>query len=55
VIAYSILKTGLPYQEPGSDYFDRLHPERLGWCDDKMQTEPLQTLRQPLTPTLKEG
>jgi transposase len=28
VIAYSILKTGIPYQELGGDYFDRLHPER---------------------------
>ena len=28
VIAYSLLKTGTPYQDLGSDYFDRLHPER---------------------------
>lgn len=28
VIAYNILKTGLPYQDLGSDYFDKLHPER---------------------------
>lgn len=28
VIAYSILKTGIPYQELGGDYFDKLHPER---------------------------
>ena len=28
VIAYSILKTGVPYQELGGDYFDKLHPER---------------------------
>jgi transposase len=28
VIAYRILKTGIPYQELGGDYFDRLHPER---------------------------
>jgi hypothetical protein len=28
LIAYSILKTGTPYQDLGSDYFDRLHPER---------------------------
>jgi hypothetical protein len=28
VIAYSILKTGTPYQELGGDYFDKLHPER---------------------------
>jgi transposase len=28
VIAYHILKTGIPYQELGGDYFDRLHPER---------------------------
>lgn len=28
VIAYCILKTGTPYQELGSDYFDKLHPER---------------------------
>lgn len=28
VIAYNILKTGMPYQDLGSDYFDKLHPER---------------------------
>lgn len=28
VIAYTILKTGFPYQDLGSDYFDKLHPER---------------------------
>lgn len=28
VIAYSMLKSGTPYHELGSDYFDRLHPER---------------------------
>jgi len=28
VIAYCLLKTGTPYQELGSDYFDKLHPER---------------------------
>ena len=28
VIAYSILKTGIPYQELGGDYFDKLHPDR---------------------------
>jgi transposase len=28
VIAYSILKNGGMYQDLGSDYFDRLHPER---------------------------
>ena len=28
VIAYSILKTGVAYQELGSDYFDSLHPDR---------------------------
>jgi len=28
VIAYSILKSEMPYQDLGSDYFDRLHPER---------------------------
>jgi transposase len=28
VFAYNILKTGAPYQDLGSDYFDRLHPER---------------------------
>jgi len=29
VIAYQMLKTNLPYQELGSDYFDRIHPERI--------------------------
>jgi len=29
VMAYCILKTGTPYQDLGSDYFDRLHPERV--------------------------
>lgn len=29
VIIYHVLKTGLPYQELGSDYLDRLEPERL--------------------------
>jgi transposase len=28
VTAYNILKTGPPYQDLGSDYFDNLHPER---------------------------
>jgi transposase len=28
VIAYCILKTGTAYQDLGSDYFDKLHPER---------------------------
>lgn len=28
VIAYCILKSGLPYQELGGDYFDKLHPDR---------------------------
>jgi transposase len=28
VIAYTMLKTGLPYQDLGTDYFDKLHPER---------------------------
>lgn len=28
VIAYNMLRTGLPYQDLGSDYFDKLHPER---------------------------
>jgi transposase len=28
VIAYCLLQTGTPYQELGSDYFDKLHPER---------------------------
>ena len=28
IIAYCMLKTGASYQEMGSDYFDRLHPER---------------------------
>jgi transposase len=28
VIAYSILKNGTTYHDLGSDYFDRLHPER---------------------------
>jgi transposase len=28
VVAYNILKTGMPYQDLGSDYFDKLHPER---------------------------
>ena len=28
VMAYCILKTGTPYQDLGSNYFDRLHPER---------------------------
>ncbi len=29
LIAYSILRTGAPYQDLGGDYFDRLHPERI--------------------------
>lgn len=29
VIAYSILKTGIPYQDLGGSYFDKLHPERV--------------------------
>jgi len=28
LIAFSILRTGTPYQDLGGDYFDRLHPER---------------------------
>jgi transposase len=28
LIAYSILKTGSPYHEPGGDYFDKLNPAR---------------------------
>lgn len=28
VIAYCILKSGVAYQELGSDYFDKLHPDR---------------------------
>lgn len=28
MIAYNILKTGQPYQDLGTDYFDKLHPER---------------------------
>jgi transposase len=28
VIAYCVLKTGIPYQDPGGDYFDRLNPAR---------------------------
>jgi len=29
VIAYGILKNGMPYQDLGDDYFDKLHPERV--------------------------
>lgn len=29
VMAYCILKTGIPYQELGGNYFDNLHPERV--------------------------
>jgi len=28
VMAYCILKTGIPYQDLGGNYFDKLHPER---------------------------
>ena len=28
VIAYGILKTKLPYQDLGDDYYDRLNPDR---------------------------
>ncbi|HUE02359.1 MAG TPA: transposase, partial [Bryobacteraceae bacterium] len=29
VFAYCILKTGIPYQDLGDNYFDKLHPERV--------------------------
>jgi hypothetical protein len=29
VIAHSILETGIPYQDLGGSYFDKLHPERV--------------------------
>ena len=29
VFAYCILKTGIPYQDLGDNYFDNLHPERV--------------------------
>jgi len=29
VMAYCILKTGIPYQDLGSNYFDKLHPDRV--------------------------
>lgn len=60
VIAYAILKSGLPYQELGSDYFDRLHPERT----IRRLTERLQRLglkvtvapaSAPPSPTFQEG
>lgn len=45
IFAFKILETGEPYQDPGGEYFDRLHPlrttrrlvsrlERLGWRVD---------------------
>ena len=59
MIAYSILKSGLPYQELGSDYFDRLHPERttkrLVQRLERLGLHVVVTPSQPLTPTFNEG
>ena len=51
VIAYSILKTGTPYQELGSDYFDKLHPERAA----RRLVQRLQQLGLNVVVTPREG
>jgi transposase len=59
VVAYCILKTGLPYQELGSDYFDRFHPERtakrLVQRLERLGLNVVLTPSQPLTPRFNEG
>jgi transposase len=59
VIAYSILKTGLPYQDLGGDYFDRLHPERttkrLVRRLERLGLNVVLTPSQPLTPRFRES
>jgi len=59
VIGYSILKTGLPYQELGGDYFDRLHPERtakrLLQRLERLGLNVVVTPAQQLTPETSEG
>jgi transposase len=59
VIAYSILKTGTPYQDLGSDYFDRLHPERttrrLVQRLERLGLSVTISPSKPLTPDFSEG
>lgn len=59
MIGYSILKTGLRYHELGSDYFDKLHPERtakrLVQRLERLGLNVVVTPSQPLTVRISES